>query len=250
MAEHALYVHDEFVHNTTAARIVLPMVFKKLNVASVLDVGCGLGTWLSVCDELGVKDYYGVDGGYVDKSKLAIDSSKFGIVDLRKGFALHRKFDLIICLEVVEHLPEASADVFVKSLINHGNNILFSAAIPGQGGQNHLNEQWPEYWESKFQGGNLYFHDVLRPAIWKNEKIEWWYRQNIFLITAERPEYAPFGSLSVVHPHLFEQVNKDHQKYHDELLDGRQGLRVAFKVFLNSFVFATKRLFNSFRPKK
>src|SRR5688572_19921778 len=105
MNSEILYVHDEIVHNKNAARIILPLVFELVKPTSVLDVGCGLGTWLSVCDEFGVKDYLGVDGDYVERTKLTILESKFLSVDLRNRFTTKRKFDLVICLEVAEHLP-------------------------------------------------------------------------------------------------------------------------------------------------
>jgi 2-polyprenyl-3-methyl-5-hydroxy-6-metoxy-1,4-benzoquinol methylase len=59
---------------------------------------------------------------------------------------LEKEFDLVVSLEVAEHLPASAADQFVNTLVKHGKKILFSAAIPGQGGQDHLNEQWPDYW--------------------------------------------------------------------------------------------------------
>ena len=45
----------------------------------------------------------------------------------------------------------------VATITKHGDAVLFSAAIPGQGGQDHLNEQWPEYWQKKFEVNGYYF---------------------------------------------------------------------------------------------
>jgi hypothetical protein len=54
------------------------------------------------------------------------------------------RFDLALCLEVAEHLPAAAGDSLVRRLASVGARILFSAAIPGQGGRNHVNEKWPQ----------------------------------------------------------------------------------------------------------
>jgi hypothetical protein len=67
--------------------------------------------------------------------------------------------------------------------------ILFSAAIPFQGGTNHVNEQWPEYWVKHFQDRNYVVIDCLRKQIWQNDNVEWWYAQNI-LIFVQREHLA------------------------------------------------------------
>jgi SAM-dependent methyltransferase len=183
-----------------------------VNPASVLDVGCGTGTWLKAFEEQGIADYLGVDGNYVDRTMLRIPEKNFVAIDITKPFDLSRKFDLVLSLEVAEHLPPSVADTFVSTLVRHGTAILFSCAIPGQGGQNHLNEQWPAYWSKKFAAYGYYFHDSIRPMIWDNEKVEWWYRQNIFLVTQQKSEALP---LSLVHPRLFESnanYVRDHQQ--------------------------------------
>ena len=165
-----LYVHEEAVHNFAAPREVVPFVISLVAPNSVLDVGCGIGTWLKIFEECGVSDYLGVDGDYVNRSLLKISETKFVAKDLRRPWSLNRKFDLLICLEVAEHLPKECAQEFVKVLVSHGEVILFSAAIPNQGGQNHLNEQWPEYWQAIFANFGYHFHDVIRPLFWSNEK--------------------------------------------------------------------------------
>ncbi len=124
-----LYIHEENVHNLTAPREVIPIIMSITTPKSVLDVGCGIGTWLKVFEEHGIKDYLGVDGNYVDFKKLKISQEKFHTQDLREYWSLNRKFDLVISLEVAEHLPEANADQFVKILVEHSDSIIFSAAI-------------------------------------------------------------------------------------------------------------------------
>lgn len=236
------YIHEESVHNLTAPREVVPFVMELVRPKSILDIGCGTGTWLKVFEEKGITDYLGVDGEYVDRTMLKIPIDKFLPHELQNSFSLGRRFDLVISLEVAEHLSERYADVFVHSLAEHGDTILFSAAIPGQDGQNHLNEQWPEYWEKKFLNHGFYFHDVLRPKIWKNDKIDFWYRQNIFLLKKEKPVKGLFDSLALVHPELHLQTISNHQLYRKSLLEGKQGLRLSAQIFFNSLLFKFKNL--------
>jgi SAM-dependent methyltransferase len=169
---------------------------------SILDVGCGIGTWLKVFEDYGVRDFLGIDGDFVDRTMLKISESNFYPQDLTKHWYLGRKFDLVICLEVAEHLPKQAADSFVKALVEHGDIIVFSAAVPGQGGQNHINEQWPSYWQDKFSKYGYYFHDDIRPLIWANEKVECWYRQNMFIVSRE---VSTSKILPVIHPDLFKE---------------------------------------------
>lgn len=237
-----MYIHTEKIHNKKSANVLLPILFDDINPGSVLDVGCGTATWLAVCADLGVTDFIGIDGTYVDTKSLMIPQSKFLATDLREPFDLNRKFDLIICLEVAEHLPTKSATILVQNLVKHGNEILFSAAIPGQGGQNHLNEQWPEYWQSLFLKHGYYLHDVIRPKIWGNENIDWWYRQNIFLINKTPSEANQYESLSFVHPGLLEEINKDRFIYYTSLITGRQGLKLGIRIFFASLVYKLKHL--------
>ena len=203
------YIHDDVVHNFNAAREVLPLVFDLVKPASILDVGCGTGTWLKVAQDLGIADIQGVDGDYVDRSMLKISTSHFQSHDLNKPFSLNRKFDLAICLEVAEHLLPAAANDLVSSLTEHSDLILFSAALPGQGGQHHINEQWPSYWQKLFEKKGYEMQDVLRLKIWNNTKIERWYRQNIFLVVNKNHSMGKGENkdvLSLIHPELFEAV--------------------------------------------
>ena len=237
-----LYLHSEDVHNFSAPREVVPFIKNLLNPQSVLDVGCGIGTWLKVFHEHGINDFVGVDGDFVDRTMLKISSERFHAHDLTKPFTLGRKFDLVVSLEVAEHIPEQFADSFIEVLVKHGDVHLFSAAIPGQGGQNHVNEQWPEYWQKKFERFGFYFHDVIRPQIWGNEQIDFWYRQNMFLVKKEKPLQAPFHSLSVVHPHLLNLKIGNEKEYFQSLIDGKQGIRLGFVIFLNTLKFKCKNL--------
>jgi SAM-dependent methyltransferase len=203
------YIHDEITHNPEAASQVLPVLFDIYKPSSIVDVGCGLGNWIQVAKQMGITDVMGVDGSYVDRSLLKINEQEFVEKDLTQPFQLNRKFDLAISLEVAEHLPESSAASFIESITRHTDVVLFSAALPGQGGQNHINEQWPDYWQQHFKHFGFIMLDCIRPKIWKNKKIERWYRQNIFLAVKQGHPLAEGNNsdmLSLVHPELLTAV--------------------------------------------
>jgi SAM-dependent methyltransferase len=213
-----IYVHDEITHNSSAAEQVLPVLFEIYKPSSILDVGCGLGNWIEVAKKISGAEITGVDGDYVNRSLLKIEENEFVEKDLTKPFDLNRKFDLAICLEVAEHLPEASAEGFVKSITNHSDVIMFSAALPGQGGQHHINEQWPSYWQEHFNSCGFEMMDFFRFKIWNNAKIEYWYKQNLFLVVRKGHLLANIENkiaYSLVHPELLELV---HEQYQNKIL--------------------------------
>jgi SAM-dependent methyltransferase len=222
-----------------AAREVVPEVLKLVKPANVADIGCGTGTWLKAFEEHGVSDYVGVDGDYIDPAKLKIPADKFIAQDLSHAFDLKRKFDLVVSLEVAEHISPERADLFIESLIRHSAVILFSAAVPGQGGQMHVNEQWPEYWQKKFERHGYFFHDLIRPLIWNNDNVDLWYRQNIFLIRKDKPS-IPVQSL--IHPKLFELKIDNAKEYYQSLIEGKQGLAIGAKIFFNAIKFKIRSL--------
>lgn len=200
-----------------SAKEVIPLVLELVQPKSVIEVGCGAGYWLSVFRESGIEDIVGVDGHWVDRKMLEVPQESFLSFDLTKPFRMDREFDLVVSLEVAEHLPEACAEIFVNSLIGLGPVILFSAAIPRQGGTNHVNEQWPEYWVRYFQEHKYQAIDCIRKNIWENKNVEWWYAQNILMfVKSDRLETYPLlkrefesttiSPLSVVHPRNYSRV--------------------------------------------
>src|SRR5205085_11975533 len=110
---------------------------------------------------------------------------RFRAIDLREPFELPRTFDLAVSLEVAEHLPASSASAFVESLTRLAPAVLFSAAVPHQGGWNHLNEQWPQYWAEIFARHGFFPVDCLRERFWDRPNVRWWYAQNMVLYLAD-----------------------------------------------------------------
>jgi SAM-dependent methyltransferase len=188
-------------HSLSSSRKALRFIFGSRVPSSVLDVGCGLGNWLKASRELGVEDVFGVDGVEVAESALMIPIERFRRVDLALPWTLNRKFDVAFCLEVAEHLDEASSVPLVDSLAQHADYVVFSAACPGQPGQHHVNCQWPSYWQALFNARGFVCSDAVRWALWNDSEIDVWYRQNMFTATRNALEAGKEARLhGVVHP--------------------------------------------------
>jgi SAM-dependent methyltransferase len=203
-----------------SAVIIVPLVLSLLQVNSVVDVGCGDGSWLEEFRRNGIDDVRGIDGAYVPAQALKIPRYLFTACDLKHHhLALGRQFDLAVSLETAEHLPPSRARSFVADLVSLSPQVLFSGAIPFQRGNHHVNCQWPDYWQSIFSEYSYVAFDVIRPAIWDDERVAFWYRQNTILYVrrdcAERnvklqPISANRGARlqRLVHPGLCESFDR------------------------------------------
>ena len=201
----------------SSAQQIIPLLIELLQPfppTSVVDVGCGVGNWLAVFKEFGIEDCLGIDGDYVDPNLLQIPLSQFTSHDLKQPLPIEKKFDLAISLEVAEHLPSECGEQFINSLTQLAPVILFSAAIPFQGGVDHFNEQWPQYWVKLFQNNGYAVVDLLRKKIWSNEKVEPWYAQNLFIFVKQECLYrypelekayqnSNLSQLAIVHPKIY-----------------------------------------------
>lgn len=202
-----------------SARRVLPLVYELTPVRSIIDIGCGTGAWLAAAMESGIGDVVGVDGAYVQQHQREIPAERFVEADLAmltpetlRGRAAvgERRFDLAMSLEVAEHLPEASAAGFVALLTSLAPVVLFSAAIPFQGGTGHQNEQFPSWWAKRFAARGYVPLDVIRDRVWDDASVEWWYRQNTLVFVASDHPAASIpargGMLDRVHPAHYRRI--------------------------------------------
>ena len=165
-----------------AASEIIPLLLRALPIASVADIGCAGGSWLSVWRASGVSDIRGVDGDYVNQKALEIPRELFTPADLSRPLDLSRRFDLVQSLEVAEHIEAQFADQFVRNLARHAAKyLLFSAAVPGQGGEYHVNEQPLDFWRERLAQHGFDAYDFIRPKIISDHRISFWYRYNIVL---------------------------------------------------------------------
>jgi SAM-dependent methyltransferase len=194
-----------------SAERVVPIVADLLRPNSVVDVGCGIGWWLSVFAQHGAPDVLGIDGDYVDRGRLRIAAERFMPADLSRPLRLDRRFDLAISLEVAEHLPPERAPGFVGDLVALAPAVLFSAALPNQGGVDHLNERWLPFWAEEFARHGYAPLDVVRPRVWDDPAVEFWYAQNT-LLYIDQELHASLGvdppgwPLSLVHPRQLDSL--------------------------------------------
>ncbi len=150
-----------------------------------------------------------MEGPWLDANHLVIEKDEFEHADLTKPLEFKVKFDLAITLEVSEHVIKNKADVFLDNLTKASDVVLFSAALPNQGGVDHVNEQWPTYWIEKFLQRGFKVYDIIRPAVWNNEEVKLWYKQNALLFVKDGivieslKNYKANGMYDVVHPQMF-----------------------------------------------
>lgn len=201
-------------HTAHAASRILGALPAGLPRRSVADIGCGTGTWLAAALADGAEAAFGIEGAWVTPAMLDDPRIAFTPHDLEQDFALPAT-DLAISLEVAEHLTPARAGSFVADLVATAPSVLFSAAIPGQGGVGHLNEQWQSWWATRFAAHGYLAYDVIRPAIWTDEAIPAWYRQNVVLYldspTATALSLTPTAPalLDRVHPAFWARANRE-----------------------------------------
>ncbi len=167
-----------------SAEAILPALHEFLSIKSVLDVGCGAGAWLRVHQDLGVSDIQGIDGDYVERRLLVIPEARFTAGDIVQPLRLGRRFDLVQCLEVAEHIAPSAGPALIENLVGAGDVVLFSAAVPGQGGKGHINERPLSYWRDLFAGHGYRAFDCVRPVVRHNARVDWWYRYNTLLYVA------------------------------------------------------------------
>jgi SAM-dependent methyltransferase len=170
--------------SAASAKAVVPLVLGLFPARTVLDVGCGSGTWTRAYLDAGC-DARGIDGMVVREEQLLIPKERFERRDLGQPLRLDRRFDLVNCLEVAEHLDPSRGPSFAADLCRLTDVVLFSAAVPGQGGTHHVNEQWASYWIPHFKAAGMVPLDCLRWQLWDNPAVAWWYVQNVFAFVRE-----------------------------------------------------------------
>jgi len=218
------FYNTQFQTSIRSAKVIIPLILDLIEPKSVLDVGCGVGSWLKVFQDFGITDFFGIDGPWVQESQLLIPKNNFGRFDLSKPLDLNRSFNLVYSLEVAEHLPKDFAKTFVDSLVKHSSIVVFSAAVPGQGGTDHVNEQWPEYWQEIFSQKGYQVVDCFRDQIWKNTQINYWYRQNI-LVFVRKSEIAKYPKLQ-----NYLAQNRPLSRVHTEMLTHKLSYNEIFNL--------------------
>ena len=190
-----------------AAKKIAPIIKKYLDrhgvgVRSVLDVGCGNGVWIQSLGE-SFKDAECAGYDFHD-GRCLTTPTKYYRTDFNNELPANG-YDLVICLEVAEHLPVERAEAFIRELCRISGIVVFSAAAPHQGGHHHINEQWQSYWAKLFSENGFKPYDFIRPLIWGDPDIRYFYQQNTIMYSRLNFDGAVdnLRALDVVHPELY-----------------------------------------------
>ena len=151
---------------------------------TVIDVGCGEGTWLEVWQKAGAV-VAGIDSP-IDAANLKINPKCVIEADLEnEHINCEDKFALAMSLEVGNRLSAGRADSFVHELTALSDVVMFSSAVPGQDGASQVNARWQSYWAGKFSAEGYVAIDCLRPFLWESKGVIVYYAQNILLYVRE-----------------------------------------------------------------
>ena len=191
----------------SSAKEIIPMLINRYGPVTVADVGCGTGAFANELISLGINDVDGYEGDWMKESQTLLPKSRYVYCDLTKKIQTNRIYDLCLCLEVAEHLDQSKARVLIESLTAMSSRIVFSAAIPRQGGNHHVNEQWPKYWAELFAEKGFLLEWDPRVTIWNNAKIAPCYRQNL-LVFSLSDNHEVSSPISFVHPEIWDDVLK------------------------------------------
>ncbi len=183
-------VYDQSWHlrfgseSSAAAAKILAYVVDTFSPESLIDFGAGAGHWVKIAVNLGIKDCTAVDGPWTDPSLIVIDKSLFHYHDLSRPICFHRRYDLALSLEAAQYLDEDGCINLINTLVQHADTILFSSAVPYQGG-NNVTERWQSHWAQLFEDRGYQPVDLIRPRFWNDSEIPYYYRQNTILYVKE-----------------------------------------------------------------
>lgn len=139
-------------------------IVKTLQPQSILDIGCGVGSYLEGALQYGCKDILGLDVSFeTAKEFLTPEISpyiKYG--DATKPLDLNRKFKCVMSFETGEHIESDKTGVFIDNLCKHSSKyIILTAAPPGQAGTGHINLREKKFWISEVTKRNFKFDSKL-----------------------------------------------------------------------------------------
>ena len=129
-------------------------LFEHYKPKSVVDFGCGIGSYLSAAYDFGILKLRGFDIGS-KFAKIYTDKRILEFIDFDRDITTPIYFDcgycdMAICIEVAEHINPKGSDMLVENISSTAKMCVFTAAPPGQGGCGHVNEMPKEYWSNLF----------------------------------------------------------------------------------------------------
>ena len=168
---------------------VVDCLMNQFKPTSVVDLGCGTAVYLREFERHGI-EVCGLEGSSHAIADAKIHAGCIRQIDLTQPLddpLANRQYDLVISFEVAEHLPAAKADTFVENVTRLGKTVVFSAAQPGQGGADHVNEQPPQYWIDLFERRGFRHRpdrtQQLRDELARRNTV-WWLQRNTIVLEA------------------------------------------------------------------
>lgn len=188
----AMKSNSQKATNESSAELIVPYILELFpKASSVIDFGGAIGIWAKEFIKNGVEDIHVIDGAWVDKEQLEIPKECFETYDFsRQKYSAEKKYDIAMSLEVAEHIEPENADLFVQSITESSDIVIFSAAIPAQGGSGHVNERPQSYWKKKFEACGYTAIDPIRGKFEKNNKVQVHYKQNMLVYVKNFEQYS------------------------------------------------------------
>jgi len=216
MGEFSLYnksYYQKHRHGSyRSAMKILGCLTKLIDIKSMFDFGCGIGTWCLAAQELGISDVKGIDQSPYDGDHMLIPHKDYMQINLQNSVSLYSKADLVISVEVGEHIEDRYSHILVDTLCRHGDLVLFSAALPYQGGTGHVNEQPCSYWRNIFEKSGYCAFDCIRALCWEDDEVEIWYKNNCILYAKNGVHVNKFDNIhirppiDIIHPDMLKRI--------------------------------------------
>lgn len=202
---------------------------------TVLDVGCAMGYLVAALRDKGVQAYG------IDISEYAIERVRSDIQPYCKVCSalspfpvdFPKKYDMVVSVEVAEHLPEEDAVPFVQSLCGYSDLILFSSTPDDTSEKTHINVHTPEYWAKRFADFGFY-HSL-------NKDCRFLSRQAMLFEKAdlknpeivEKYEKYQYGVQKTWEDTFAQQLNKEKvmSEQTESLLEENRSLTEKYKIF-------------------
>jgi SAM-dependent methyltransferase len=123
-------------------------IVTEINPKTVLDVGCAMGLLVAFLRKREVKAF-GLDISEYAIKNIHPDAKPYCWIGSGTD-PFPQKFELVVCIEVLEHLPHLEAEKAIENLCNYSDDILFSSTPFDFKEGTHFNVQPPEYWVEGF----------------------------------------------------------------------------------------------------
>ena len=146
-------------------------IVEDIHPSTVLDVGCAVGYLVAALRDRGIEAYG------IDVSEYAISHAREDIKHYCRVCSaleslpsdLPQRYDLVVTIEVAEHLYEEDGKTFVKNICIYSDNILFSSTPDDITEKTHFNVQQPEYWAKRF-AENGFFKELTYDASYVSQQ--------------------------------------------------------------------------------